>query len=136
MMQFKFKKIISVRFVIVIFFILLGGCHSTTKDNIKNPHNQNKIATPFSKKGIVLYKGETGLLLINNKTPIKRDYSLDTPLLVDKYKHDLIIMDLTKVDTKELSQGQTIEIWFDELQESFPPKATVEKYNILMDKNK
>ncbi|KIL14029.1 hypothetical protein C2W59_02285 [Bacillus pumilus] len=45
-------------------------------------------------------------------------------------------MDLTKVDTKELSQGQTIEIWFDELQESFPPKATVEKYNIIMDKNK
>ncbi|MGE6628491.1 DUF3221 domain-containing protein [Bacillus pumilus] len=84
----------------------------------------------------MLYKGETGLLLINNKTPIKRDYSLDTPLLVDKYKHDLIIMDLTKVDTKELSQGQTIEIWFDELQESFPPKATVGKYNIIMDKNK
>ncbi|NOL36560.1 DUF3221 domain-containing protein [Bacillus safensis] len=42
--------------------------------------------------------------------------------------------DLTKVDSKELSQGQTIEVWFDELQESFPPKAKVEKYKIMMDK--
>lgn len=41
---------------------------------------------------------------------------------------------LTKVDSKELSQGQTIEVWFDELQESFPPKATIEKYKIMMDK--
>ncbi|MGD6830182.1 DUF3221 domain-containing protein [Bacillus pumilus] len=132
-MSFKFKKIICVRLIIMIFLILLGGCHSTTKGNIKNPHNQNKIATPFSKKGILLYKGETGLLLINNKSPKKHDDSLDTPLLVDKYKHDLIMMDLTKVDTTELSKGQTIEIWFDELQESFPPKATVEKYKIIID---
>ncbi|MFD4418069.1 DUF3221 domain-containing protein [Bacillus safensis] len=42
--------------------------------------------------------------------------------------------DLTKVDSKELSQGQTIEVWFDELQESFPPKAKVEKYKNMMDK--
>ncbi|MDR6746791.1 hypothetical protein J2W90_000912 [Bacillus pumilus] len=61
---------------------------------------------------------------------------MNTNLLIDKYKDDLIIIDLTKVDSKELSQGQTIEIWFDELQESFPPKATVEKYKIIMDKNK
>ncbi|EDW23595.1 conserved hypothetical protein [Bacillus pumilus ATCC 7061] len=61
---------------------------------------------------------------------------MNTHLLIDKYKDDLIIIDLTKVDSKELSQGQTIEIWFDELQESFPPKATVEKYKIIMDKKK
>ncbi|PCK12215.1 DUF3221 domain-containing protein [Bacillus safensis] len=42
--------------------------------------------------------------------------------------------DLTKVDSKKLSQGQTIEVWFDELQESAPPKATVKKYHIMMDK--
>ncbi|GLF90810.1 hypothetical protein Saga11_20690 [Bacillus safensis] len=42
-------------------------------------------------------------------------------------------MDLTKVDSHELSHGQTIEIWFGELQESFPPKATVEKYKIITD---
>ena len=59
---------------------------------------------------------------------------MKTHLLIEKYKNDLIVMDLTKVDSKELSQGQTIEVWFDELQESFPPKATVEKYKIMMDK--
>ncbi|MGA3854134.1 DUF3221 domain-containing protein [Bacillus pumilus] len=90
----------------------------------------------FQKKGILLCKEETSLLLINNKTPLKSDDSLNTHLLIDKYKDDLIIIDLTKVDSKELSQGQTIEIWFDELQESFPPKATVEKYKIIMDKKK
>lgn len=66
--------------------------------------------------------------------PLNSDDSLNTHLLVDKYKDDLIVMDLTKVDSKELSQGQTIEVWFDELQESFPPKATIEKYKIIMDK--
>lgn len=59
---------------------------------------------------------------------------MKTHLLIEKYKNDLIVMDLTKVDSKELSQGQTIEVWFDELQESFPPKATVEKYKIMMGK--
>ncbi|MFJ5671579.1 DUF3221 domain-containing protein [Bacillus safensis] len=48
--------------------------------------------------------------------------------------NDFLCSDLTKVDSKELSQGQTIEVWFDELQESFPPKATVKKYHIMMDK--
>ncbi|MEK4397835.1 DUF3221 domain-containing protein [Bacillus sp. FSL K6-2860] len=105
-----------------------------SKGQYKGSYNKNKTTTPFSKKGILLSKEETGLLLINNKTPLKSDYSLNTHLLIDKYKHELIIMDLSKVDTKELAQGQTVEIWFDELQESFPPKATVEKYKIIMDK--
>ncbi|KPN15004.1 hypothetical protein AKG37_17125 [Bacillus australimaris] len=114
-----------------MFLILL---HSP-KGNIKNTHNhQNKTTTSFSKKGILLRKEETNLLLINNKKPLKSDDSLNTQLLIDKYKDDLIIIDLTKVDSKKLSHGQTIEIWFDELQESFPPKAMVEKYHIIMDK--
>ncbi|WP_391509960.1 DUF3221 domain-containing protein [Bacillus safensis] len=114
-----------------MFLILL---HSP-KGNIKNPHNhQNKTTTSFSKKDILLRKEETNLLLINNRTPLKSDDSLNTQLLIDKYKDDLIIIDLTKVDSKKLSQGQTIEVWFDELQESSPPKATVKKYHIIMDK--
>ncbi|WP_189318251.1 DUF3221 domain-containing protein [Bacillus sp. NMCC4] len=133
MIQLKFKNIKCFRLVILIFLILLVACNSP-KGNIKDSYNKNKTTAPFSKKGILLSKEETGLLLINNKTPLKSDYSLNTHLLIDKYKHDLIIMDLSKVDTKELSQGQTIEVWFDELQESFPPKVTVEKYNIIMDK--
>ncbi|GLF82239.1 hypothetical protein COL97_10420 [Bacillus safensis] len=133
MMQIKFKNIKCFRLVILIFLILLVACNSP-KDNIKDSYNQNKTTASFSKKGILLRKGETNLLLINNKTPLKSDDSLKTHLLIEKYKNDLIVMDLTKVDSKELSQGQTIEVWFDELQESFPPKAKVEKYKIMMDK--
>ncbi|PLT39535.1 hypothetical protein CUU65_04355 [Bacillus safensis] len=133
MMQLKFKNTKYFRLVILIFLILLVACHSP-KGNIKNSDNKNKITAPFSKKGILLRKGETNLLLINNKTPLKSDDSLKTHLLIEKYKNNLIVMDLTKVDSKELSQGQTIEVWFDELQESFPPKATVKKYHILVDK--
>ncbi|PRS25059.1 DUF3221 domain-containing protein [Bacillus safensis] len=48
--------------------------------------------------------------------------------------NDFLRSDLTKVDSKEQAHCQTIEVWFDELQESFPPKATVEKYHIMMDK--
>ncbi|MED0802140.1 YobA family protein [Bacillus safensis] len=132
-MQLKFKNTKYFRLVILIFLILLVACHSP-KGNIKNSDNKNKITAPFSKKGILLRKGETNLLLINNKTPLKSDDSLKTHLLIEKYKNNLIVMDLTKVDSKELSQGQTIEVWFDELQESFPPKATVKKYHILVDK--
>ncbi|TYS31123.1 DUF3221 domain-containing protein [Bacillus pumilus] len=135
MIQLKFKKIKCFRLVILIFLLLLVACNFP-KGNIKDSYNQNKTTAPFSKKGILLCKEETSLLLINNKTPLKSDDSLNTHLLIDKYKDDLIIIDLTKVDSKELSQGQTIEIWFDELQESFPPKATVKKYKIIMDKNK
>ncbi|ARD56386.1 YobA family protein [Bacillus safensis] len=133
MMQLKFKNTKYFRLVILIFLILLVACHSP-KGNIKDSDNKNKITAPFSKKGILLRKGETNLLLINNKTPLKSDDSLKTHLLIEKYKNDLIVMDLTKVDSKQLSQGQTIEVWFDELQESFPPKATVKKYHIMMDK--
>ncbi|NWF42703.1 hypothetical protein DJ474_14550 [Bacillus sp. 8A6] len=133
MMQLKFKNIKCFRLVILIFLILLVACHSP-KGNINDSDNKNKITAPFSKKGILLRKGETNLLLINNKTPLKSDDSLKTHLLIEKYKNNLIVMDLTKVDSKELSQGQTIEVWFDELQESFPPKATVKKYHILVDK--
>lgn len=132
-MQLKFKNIKCFRLVALIFLILLVACNSP-KSNIKDSYNQNKTTAPFSKTGILLRKGETNLLLINNKTPLKSDDSLKTHLLIEKYKNDLIVMDLTKVDSKELSQGQTIEVWFDELQESFPPKATVEKYHIMMDK--
>ncbi|MED0867263.1 DUF3221 domain-containing protein [Bacillus safensis] len=132
-MQIKFKNIKCFRLVILIFLILLVACNSP-KDNIKDSYNQNKTTASFSKKGILLRKGGTNLLLINNKTPLKSDDSLKTHLLIEKYKNDLIVMDLTKVDSKELSQGQTIEVWFDELQESFPPKAKVEKYKIMMDK--
>ncbi|MCY1094573.1 MULTISPECIES: DUF3221 domain-containing protein [Bacillus] len=132
-MQLKFKNTKYFRLVILIFLILLVACHSP-KGHIKNSDNKNKITAPFSKKGILLRKGETNLLLINNKTPLKSDDSLKTHLLIEKYKNNLIVMDLTKVDSKELSQGQTIEVWFDELQESFPPKATVKKYHILVDK--
>ncbi|MBY0191952.1 DUF3221 domain-containing protein [Bacillus aerophilus] len=133
MMQLKFKNTKYFRLVILIFLILLVACHSP-KGNIKDSDNKNKITAPFSKKGILLRKGETNLLLINNKTPLKSDDSLKTHLLIEKYKNDLIVMDLTKVDSKQLSQGQTIGVWFDELQESFPPKATVKKYHILVDK--
>ncbi|MDP4564750.1 DUF3221 domain-containing protein [Bacillus safensis] len=132
-MQLKFKNTKYFRLVILFFLILLVACHSP-KGNIKDSDNKNKITAPFSKKGILLRKGETKLLLINNKTPLKSDDSLKTHLLIEKYKNNLIVMDLTKVDSKELSQGQTIEVWFDELQESFPPKATVKKYHIMMDK--
>ncbi|KIL21185.1 DUF3221 domain-containing protein [Bacillus safensis] len=132
-MQLKFKNTKYFRLVILFFLILLVACHSP-KGHIKDSDNKNKITAPFSKKGILLRKGETNLLLINNKTPLKSDDSLKTHLLIEKYKNDLIVMDLTKVDSKELSQGQTIEVWFDELQESFPPKATVKKYHILVDK--
>ncbi|MED1522195.1 DUF3221 domain-containing protein [Bacillus safensis] len=132
-MQLKFKNTKYFRLVILIFLILLVACHSP-KGNIKDSDNKNKITAPFSKKGILLRKGETNLLLINNKTPLKSDDSLKTHLLIEKYKNDLIVMDLTKVDSKQLSQGQTIGVWFDELQESFPPKATVKKYHILVDK--
>ncbi|MFS3913600.1 DUF3221 domain-containing protein [Bacillus australimaris] len=127
------KNLKCFRFVFLLFLILLVACNSP-KDNIKDSYNKNKTTAPFSKKGILLRKEETNLLLLNNKKPLKSDDSLNTQLLIDKYKDDLIIIDLTKVDSKKLSHGQTIEIWFDELQESFPPKATVEKYHIIMDK--
>ncbi|KEP28598.1 hypothetical protein ER50_18475 [Bacillus safensis] len=109
MMQIKFKNIKCFRLVALIFLILLVACNSP-KDNIKDSYNQNKTTASFSKKGILLRKGETNLLLINNKTPLKSDDSLKTHLLIEKYKNDLIVMDLTKVDSKELSQGQTIEV--------------------------
>ncbi|MFP3839791.1 DUF3221 domain-containing protein [Bacillus safensis] len=132
-MQLKFKNRKCFRLVFLIFLILLAACNSP-KGNIKDSYNKSKTTASFSKKGVLLSKGETNLLLINNRTPLKSDDSLNTQLLIDKYKDDLIIIDLTKVDSKKLSQGQTIEVWFDELQESAPPKATVKKYHIMMDK--
>ena len=132
-MQLKFKNRKCFRLVFLIFLILLAACNSP-KDNIKDSYNKSKTTASFSKKGVLLSKGETNLLLINNRTPLKSDDSLNTQLLIDKYKDDLIIIDLTKVDSKKLSQGQAIEVWFDELQESSPPKATVKKYHIMMDK--
>ncbi|PTA81378.1 hypothetical protein C9414_18970 [Bacillus sp. Nf3] len=133
MMQLKFKNRKCFRLVFLIVLILLAACNSP-KVNIKDSYNKSKTTASFSKKGVLLSKGETNLLLINNRTPLKSDDSLKTHLLIEKYKNDLIVMDLTKVDSKKLSQGQTIEVWFDELQESSPPKATVKKYHIMMDK--
>ncbi|WP_258182658.1 YobA family protein [Bacillus sp. Nf3] len=132
-MQLKFKNRKCFRLVFLIVLILLAACNSP-KVNIKDSYNKSKTTASFSKKGVLLSKGETNLLLINNRTPLKSDDSLKTHLLIEKYKNDLIVMDLTKVDSKKLSQGQTIEVWFDELQESSPPKATVKKYHIMMDK--
>lgn len=51
--------------------------------------------------------------------------------LVDKYSSDLIVIDLSKVNKQKLKPGQKIEIWFEELKESNPPKTTVKKYKTI-----
>ncbi|WP_169056627.1 DUF3221 domain-containing protein [Bacillus pumilus] len=117
---------------ILVYTLFLVGCvHNNEKKLNTEPSIETK-ETLFSAKGILLHKEKnTGLLLINNKTPKKNDYLLELNTLVDKYSSDLIVIDLSKVNKKKLKPGQRIEIWFEELKESNPPKTTVKKYKTI-----
>ncbi|MGE6632267.1 DUF3221 domain-containing protein [Bacillus sp. NPDC077027] len=122
----------NIKILVVLFTVLLVGCNHINENKTDTETNKEKKEISFSEKGILLYKDEKfGLLLINNKIPEKSDYFLQSDILVDQYNLDLIVIDLSKVNDKELIQGQKIEIWFDALKESKPPKATVKKYEII-----
>ncbi|MFI8624536.1 DUF3221 domain-containing protein [Bacillus altitudinis] len=117
---------------ILIFTLFLVGCVHVNEKKINTEPSSEKKETLFSAKGILLHKEKNvGLLLINNKTPKKNDYLLESATLVDKYSSDLIVIDLSKVNKRKLKPGQKIEIWFEELKESNPPKTTVKKYKTI-----
>ncbi|MFS0654938.1 DUF3221 domain-containing protein [Bacillus sp. 179-C3.3 HS] len=117
--------------IVIISFLLVGCVHGHFKKANTAPMQDIKDTT-FSVRGILLYKKENvGFLLIHDKVPKKEDDFLEPNRLIDKYQSDLIVMDLSKVNTKKLKPGQKIDIWFDELKESLPPKTTVKKYKLI-----
>ncbi|WP_368931170.1 DUF3221 domain-containing protein [Bacillus pumilus] len=117
---------------ILVFTLFLVGCVHNNEKKLNTEPSSEKKEILFSAKGILLHKEKnTGLLLINNKTPKKNDYLLELNTLVDKYSSDLIVIDLSKVNKQKLKPGQKIEIWFEELKESNPPKTTVKKYKTI-----